>query len=453
MARWTFWRPLFTPIDISSVVFFRIIFGALMIWEMRHDFSPQWVKIYYVNPTFRFSYYGFDWIKPLPGDGIFYLISILTLLAFFIMVGFCYRISITLFFLGFTYIFLLDQTRYLNHFYFICLLSFLMIFIPAHRTFSVDSWLRPKLQADTSPSWTLWILRFQVGVVYFLGGIAKVDGDWLRGEPLRGWLSSRTDFPIIGHLFTEKFMPFFFSYSGLLIDLLIVPLLLWRRTRVFSFLIAVLFHLMNSRLWTIGVFPWLMIAGTILFFPSAWPRRLFLSLGMGVERLKPGSESSEEAPLLFPQKAMIFFLCTYIIVQILLPFRPFLYKGNVHWTEEGHRFSWHMMLRSKDGEVRFFLINLKENTKREVRIKSYLTPQQIGRMAGRPDMILQFSHYIAEILRKRGVSDFEVRANALVSLNGRKRQLLIDSKVDLASQPRNLKSAPWILPLMETLRH
>ena len=248
-------------------------------------------------------------------------------------------------------------------------------------------------------------------------------------------------------------MPYFFSYSGLLIDLLIVPLLLWRRTRVFSFLIAVLFHLMNSRLWTIGVFPWLMIAGTILFFPAAWPRRLFLSLERGVKRLKPGLESSEGAPLLFPQKAMVLVLCAYITAQILLPFRPFLYPGNVHWTEEGHRFSWHMMLRSKDGEARFFLINLKENTKHEISMRSYLTPQQIGRMAGRPDMILQFSHYIAEILHKKGMSDFEVRANALVSLNGRKRQLLIDSKVDLASQPRNLKSAPWILPLMEPLQY
>ena len=49
------------------------------------------------------------------------------------------RISTLLMFLDFTYVFLLDQTLYLNHFYLMALISFLMIFVPAHRAFSVDA--------------------------------------------------------------------------------------------------------------------------------------------------------------------------------------------------------------------------------------------------------------------------------------------------------------------------
>ena len=38
-------------------------------------------------------------------------------------------------------------------------------------------------------------------------------------------------------------------------------------------------------------------------------------------------------------------IAVWIAVQLLLPLRHFAIAGNVHWTGEGSRFSWHMMLR------------------------------------------------------------------------------------------------------------
>jgi hypothetical protein len=420
----------------------------MMLWEMTHDFSPAMVKQFYIDPNFQFTYYGFGWVSPWPGSGMYWHVYGLATLAILISIGLWYRLSVTLFFLGFTYLFLLDQTRYLNHFYLICLLSFLLIFIPAHRACSLDAWRRPTIYRNTAPALWLWLLRFQFGIVYFYGGVAKINGDWLRGKPLDAWLTRHTDFPLIGHLFTEQYMAYFFSYSGLLIDLFVVPLLLWRRTRLFALVVAVLFNLTNARIWTIGIFPWLMIAGTLLFFSPEWPRRFLAGL-----RLVEGPQRSVVQSDSFFREGRsrigISLLALYVFLQILIPLRHFLYPGNIYWTEEGHRFAWHMMVRAKNIDIRFFVIDRANNKRAEVRLRSFLTPQQLSVMPARPDMILQFAHYIAHYLRQQGHTQFEVSVNARGALNGREPQLFIDPDVDLASQPRTLKHVVWVVPLAE----
>jgi len=210
----SFAQRLFAPIDIASLVYFRIAFGAIMLWEVWRYFSKGWISRYWIDPVMNFTYYGFDWITPLPGPGMYILFAGLGILALAMMVGWHYRLSALLFFLGFTYSFLLEQARYLNHFYLICLISFLMIWMPAHRAFSVDAQQRPAIAAQVAPAWTLWLLRAQLGLVYFYAGVAKLNPDWLAGEPLRTWLAARTDFPVIGHLFTTEWMVYLLSYGG-----------------------------------------------------------------------------------------------------------------------------------------------------------------------------------------------------------------------------------------------
>jgi len=272
-------KKLFSPIDISILVYFRIIFGAIMFWQVlrffQHDlFGIDWITRYWIAPTFHFTYYGFDWIRPWPGDLMYVHFIGLGILAICILVGFKYRISTTLFFLGFTYMFLLEEARYLNHFYLIIWISFLMIFVPANRAFSIDALRNSSLRTDTVSSWSLWLLRAQIGIVYFFGGIAKLNSDWLRGEPLRMWLEWRTGFPLLGQFFREEWMVYFLSYSSLLVDLLVVPFLLWKKSRWYAFSIVTIFHIMNFQLFSIGIFPWFMIFATLLFFSPNWPRRI-----------------------------------------------------------------------------------------------------------------------------------------------------------------------------------
>ena len=429
------------PIDAAILAYFRIAFGALMFWELIRYLAYEKVHHLWVEPSFHFTYFGFSWVTPLPEAGLYTLMGVLLLAALFFTVGFLYRISALIFAIGFTYLFLLDQAKYLNHFYLICLLSWISVFLPANSCWSLDAKWRPKLKNDSAPAWTLNLLRFQVAVVYFYGGLAKLNADWLQGEPMRTWLANRADWAIVGELYQHWLAPYFFSYGGLLFDLLIVPALLWKRTRVLAFAFAVFFHLSNSQLFTIGIFPWMGIAITALFFDPSWPRKLVARFRKNTPSFSPGSFKTK-SPILVPALAI------YITLQLTIPLRHFFYPGNVSWTEEGHRFSWHMMLRSKKTvAATFVLIDENSGDTWKLDPTAYLTPRQLDKMLGRPDMIQQFCAHIASLMKDEGYPNCTVRAVVYCSLNGRPPSLLVDPKANLATAKRSLLSSPWILPL------
>ncbi|HEY8379485.1 MAG TPA: HTTM domain-containing protein, partial [Nannocystis sp.] len=237
-------RRLFAPVDIASLVWFRVAFGLLLLVEvLRH---ADTIAPTYIRPAFHFTYYGFDWIRPWPGDGMYLHFAVLGLAAACLAVGFCYRLAAAVCFLGLGYWFLLEQARYQSYFYLLTLLGFLMIFVPAHRAFSIDAWRDRELAARTVPAWALWLLRAQIAVPFVFAGLARLNGDWLRGEPVRMWLAARADWPLVGSLFTREWAVYLFSYGELLFDLLVVPALLWQRTRPYAFAAALLLALVHS---------------------------------------------------------------------------------------------------------------------------------------------------------------------------------------------------------------
>lgn len=435
---------LFVPVDGASLACFRAAFGAIMAWEVARYFGHGWIAANYIRPTFHFTYYGFGWMSPWPGDGMYVHFAALGILAVCIMLGLFYRWAAALFFLGFAHVFLIDQAYYLNHFYLIVLLSLLLAVIPAHRVLSLDAARRPEPRASAVPVWALWLLRAQVAIPYFYGGLAKLNADWLRGEPIRAWLAERTEIPLIGPLLTHEWAPLLFAYGGLLFDLLVVPLLLWRPSRAYAFGAALVFHGLNAILFQIGVFPWLMLAATTLFLPPDWPRHLGLKLG------DPPPQASAQARPQGPSQLVTFVaLGTYLAVQALVPLRHLVYPGDVNWTEEGHRFSWHMKLRDKEAEGVFFVKDAPERPWRPVQPREHLSPRQAAKMLATPDMILQYAHHLAALARREGYEAVLVRARVSASLNSRRPQLLVDPSVDLAGQPRTLEAAGWILPLRE----
>jgi hypothetical protein len=434
-------KHLFDAVDIAPLIFFRIAFGAIMLWEVWRYFHYDRIYRYYVQPTYFFHYYGFDWLHPLPGDGMYWLFYFIGLLSITIMLGLFYRASMVLMWVTFTYVFLLDQAQYLNHFYLISLVSFLLIFVPAHRAFSLDALLRPSIRSQTAPGWTLWLLRGQLAVVYFFGGVAKINPDWLAGEPLRSWLGARTDFPLIGHLFNEEWMVYLFSYGGLLLDLLIAPLLLWPRTRIPALIAVIGFHLANDRLFNIGVFPWFAIAATLLLLPPHWFR---------FWRKQPVTADAPAIPLTFARRRLILAgMAVYFALQVLIPLRHFVYPGDPSWTEEGHNLAWHMRLRSKGGSISLFASDPLTGTTWRIPAEDLLTSRQLGQMKDNPHMILRFAHYLAEQYAADGAPQIQIRAWSMMSLNNRAPQLLIDPTADLTREPDNLLASDWILPLMQ----
>jgi hypothetical protein len=435
------------PVDIASLAVFRIGLGAILAWEVVRYFDRGWIARYWIRPEFHFTYYGFHWVRPWPGIGMYVHFAALGVLALGIALGWHYRICAALFAVGFIYVFLLEQATYQNHMYMLCLLGILLPFLPLHRAWSLDAARNPRLRSQIVASWVLWVLRAQIGIVYVFGGIAKLSGDWLRGEPMRMWLAKRTSFPVIGPLFAHEPTVWFFTYGGLLLDLLIVPALLWRPTRPFAFVAAMSFHLLNAQLFQIGIFPWFMLAATGLFFDPGWPRWLCGGKSIAPE-LRAGrvTEAAWTPRHVFAASLLGLFFG----VQILLPFRHHLYPGDVNWTEEGHLFSWHMKLRDKRVvEAEFVLRNGSGDTLRVVEARKILPRWMRNRVMSRPDLVHQLAIALAEHERRRGHRDVRVHALVRGSLNGRAPQLLVDPDVDLAAQPRNLRPAAWILPLRD----
>ena len=445
---------LFTPVDISFLVFFRIVFGGIMLWEVYRYFTNGWITRYFVEPVVNFPYYGFSWLTPWPGRGMYIHFFVLGVAAACVTLGFLYRIAAPVFFLAFTYTFLLDQTRYMNHFYLVCLISFLMCFLPAERAFSVDALLRRKIRSDVVPAWTLWLLRAQIGIPYFYGGIAKLNSDWIHGgEPMRTWLRPLAELKGGSPIFASDGVVYGFVIGGLLLDLLVVPLLLWRRTRLLALAGAVVFNLINSVIFDIGIFPWLMLGALLIFFPPDLVRRFaraFMSPGEGFPPpQRPQTRSTYS--LTTSQKRIAGLLAAYLAVQILFPLRHYLYPGNVSWTEEGHNFSWHMKLRTKVGDAVFTITHPRSGQTWTIKPEDYLESHQVMKVITKPDLLVLFSHYLAEEKRSEGYDDVEVRARVMVSLNGRQPQLLIDPNVDLANEEVSLLPTPWILPLTTPL--
>ena len=223
--------------------------------------SKGWVEKLYLEPSFHFSFYGFEWVKPF-GDMTYLLFVISCTSAFFVALGYKYRLSIIIFFLSFTYIELMDKTTYLNHYYFISILSFLMIFLPANSFFAIDAKLKGR-EFKKIPKWCTDCIKMLLFIVYFYSGLAKLNSDWLiEAQPLKIWLTSSYDLPIIGStLMQQNWVHYVMSWGGMFYDLFIAFLLLYSRTRIFAFFLVVFFHLFTAILFPIGMFNYIMIVG------------------------------------------------------------------------------------------------------------------------------------------------------------------------------------------------
>lgn len=433
----------FARIDIASLVFFRIVFGLLMVFEVCRYFKNGWISSFWLEPRILFKYYGFWWVHPWPGNWLYLHWGAIGLFAFFVAIGFLYRPCAVLMFASYAYFFLLDEVRYVNHTYLICLFSFLSIFVPAHRAFSIDSWLRPSLRSNTAPAWSLWLLRFQIGVVYFFAGLVKISPDWLRGEPIRFQLSQAAAATEIPQSLANEGVVYFLSYGGMLFDLLVVPLLLWRRTRPAAFCVAVLFHLANAFWQPIGIFPWLAIAATSLFLPPDWPRRILRALRIVRSTSTPGANGS-----LLPPRAkrglVLTGLAIYAAIQIFLPLRHLLWRGGIEWNWAEHRFSWRMFLVAYVSVAHFYVTDPNSGNSTAIDLTNFLTPRQIPNMGYLPDLPLQFAHYLAAAMPRRGPRPIQVQARIYVSINGRKPVLYLDPIVDLAAENRPIGRPKWL---------
>lgn len=450
----SFISSFFKPVDIASLVFFRVAYGLIMILTFVLFLDQFDIEANWIDPLFHFHYIGFEWVDPLPGPFMYLLFVLLIFLAVLICIGYRYILSCSLFSLGLTYFLLINQIVWDTYFYLAWWIGLILIFVPAHKKFSCDAWKKPDCASATTPAWTVWILRFQIAMPYLFGGVTKLNEDWLSGFVTKGLFAPRTHLPLIGQFCQEPWFIYGTAYGGLLLDLVLVPMVIFRPFRKLGLISLFLFHIFNFFVTNVGFFALFMLVTSLILLPPSWPRNMF-----GKFRKKPDADSSREPREWTPeknpnrlQKSTISLLGMYVILQLFIPLRHHLIQGNVHWTEEGIVFSWGMRSSIKRYKLDFFLHDKEEQKKILIRNRDFFTPLQIEVMATDPDKILQGAHHIAEKYRETHESEqIAVTVRSRLRLNGRKSQFLIDPEVDLLTQGRTFKHKDWVVPLAEPL--
>ena len=428
---------------------YRIGFGLLVMFSIIRFWYNGWIESLYLEPGFHFSFLGFSWVKPL-GIYTYFIFIICFTSALFVMLGYKYRTAIITLFLSFTYIELMDKTTYLNHYYLVSLLSFLMIFLPCASYFALDSKNKTKV-----PKWTIDSLKLMLLIVYLYAGLAKINSDWLiNAQPLKIWLKTKYTIPIIGEtLLQNNYTYYLFSWGGMLYDIFIPFLLLYRRTRFFAFIMVIIFHVLTRILFpAIGMFPVIMIFSCIIFFDNSTHKKI-LDLLKGIFNRDDGLKEVF-TPYIhkYNRKLIPLFVSVFFLWQVLIPLRSISYPGELFWTEQGYRFSWRVMLIEKAGYTTFKIVDNSTGNSELVDNSLYLTKFQEKQMSFQPDMIIEYAHYLGDTYKKKGFKDVSVYAESYVTLNGRPSQRFIDPEVDLYNKKINFKNKKWILPFKDEIK-
>ena len=429
---------LFKHIDNSALIVFRIIFGLLCFLESIGAIFTGWVKRTLIEPSFTFTFIGFEWLQPLPNNGMYYYYIFMGVLALFIMLGYKYRLSILGFTIMWSATYFMQKSAYNNHYYLLMLISSIMVFLPAHNYASLDVKINPKIKSMSMPQWCKWVIILQLFIVYTYATVAKLYPDWLNTTFIELLLKSKSDYFLVGNLLQQKWFHYILTYGGILFDGLIVPLLLYKPTRKYAFIVSIFFHLFNSFVLQIGIFPYLALAFTLFFFPPKKIQNIFLK--------KKAFYNDEECIIPKHKTPLVILFVVYFIFQIGLPLRHYFIQDDVFWTEEGHRLSWRMMLRTKSGYATYTVTNKQTGKSHTVNLNNYLTEKQKRGATTKPDIIWQFAQHLKNQFNNKGEA-VSVYVNCKVSINGKPYKTLIDPKIDLASVKWNtFKHSSWILP-------
>lgn len=436
MDKWLFQR-----IDNTGLALWRIAFGLLISIEAFGAILTGWVRVTLVKTEFTFNFIGFDFLQPLPGYGMYYYFLLMGCFGLMVMVGYKYRWAMVAYALMWTSVYLMQKTAYNNHYYLLMLVCWLMVFFPANRYLSLDA-KKQGYRKYHMPRWVKVVFIGQIWIVFTYAAIAKIYPAWLDGSVPALFMKSRSDYWLIGDVLQQSWAHYCMAYFGIFFDLLIIPMLLWRKTRLFGFYLSLFFHLFNSVVFQVGIFPYMSIAFAFFFFtPETLIKRF---------RLHRAPYYSNEVILPKYRQLGIFIFSGYLLIQFALPLRHWFFEDDVLWTEEGHRLSWRMMLRSRSGHLVFWVEDKATGERNNYSYQPMLSKKQRKSISSRPDFIWQMAQRIKKMEKEKG-KDVAVYVTSKVKINDGTYYDFIDPEVDLASVPwHHFKHHDWILPSPES---
>lgn len=428
---------LFKRIDNTGLCLWRIAFGFLITAEAFGAMATGWVKRVLIDPEFTFNFIGFEFLQPLPGNGMYFYFTLMGCLGFSVMIGYKYRWAMAGYALLWTCVYLMQKSAYNNHYYLMMLLCWIMVFLPASRSLSIDA-KQDSFRKNSMPQWVKILFIANLWIVFTYAAVAKIYPHWLDGTVSKLFMAGKKDLWLIGDFLQQTWVHYSITYFGILFDLLIIPMLLWKRTRLLGFYLSLFFHLFNSAVFHIGIFPYMSIAFALFFFtPETLKKRFRLK-----RKIYHGGET-----LVFPKwkNVWITLVGAYCLIQIALPLRHWLYEDDVLWTEEGHRLSWRMMLRTRSGSALYWVVNKETQERRNYPYQKLVSKKQLRNVKSKPDFIWQMAQHIKQIEAEKG-NDVAVYVSSRVKINGGEYFPLIDPEVDLASEPwQHFKHHDWIL--------
>jgi vitamin K-dependent gamma-carboxylase len=381
------------PVSGASLAVVRIAVGLVMMLEVHSLWHPSDMisgmiplDTYYVGADIRFHFplAGFGWLPFFPPGVMRLLTWVLAGAGLLMAVGLWYRLASIVVLLVWSYLFVIESTRnYYQSYYYIELLFVLLLpWMPAARRFSLDAWLARGNQAPrTVPFWTVFLLRGQLVIMYFYGGVAKLNADWLLDAvPLRWRLHephvtalfdahlSPAHAAWVGGVFHSLATAYFLSWAGALFDLSIGFLLLVRRTRIFGLLLMLFFHAINHFVIydNIDWYPLVGATTASIFLDPDWPERLenwlkrpriarpdwkwfgiggivFPLVGAALGwRLNPTPLPNPPEDWSRPSRWCLGFIGAWLCWQALMPLRQYLIAGDARITYEGLSFSWRL---------------------------------------------------------------------------------------------------------------
>lgn len=421
-------KALTRPVIGASLGIFRIGFGVICFVETIRlageldGNSPNDI----VNFELLFKFQFFQWVDLLPEPWLWGIVYGMKAAAVLIAIGLLYRLAIWAYCAGYCYFFLVEMSHYNNHYYMLILMLVLLGISDANRCYSLDRLFKFSRPSPDIGNWQLILIRFQVVWVYLCAGLVKLNAEWLSGRTMRAALYKGADFESAASFFQSDFMVWFYTWTGLFFDLFIGVLLLWKKTRWPAVILLLVFHSTNAITLSIGIFPYLMLWATILFFKPSWPQDI-LAGRIPAMALKHGDRANGPSmkPFVLP------FITLYVAVQLALPARHHLIRGYVDWTGEGITFAWRMKSAGRSGDWNHFAVYVYDRkTGEELKPELYLSDRQQKFILFQPALLLQLRDHLADKMQ-RSTRDLVMRADIVCSLNGSKYMPLVDPEADL----------------------
>ncbi|KAI9588461.1 vitamin K-dependent gamma-carboxylase [Glossina fuscipes] len=490
-----FGKWLHRPVDASALGIFRILYGLIMLIDLAEERGGGQMDVRFGEPLkCHFPLFGGLKAFSFPTMGCIYMIMWFGAVG--IALGYRFRLSCSAYILPYWYIFLLDKPSWNNHSYLFGLIGAMLLFTQANRYWALDKYLNPNLPS-TVPYWNYFLIKFQFFILYMYAGLKKFSPEWLAGYAMSSlshhWVLS----PFCWFLSYEMVDLLIVHWFAAIFDFSIAFFMTCELTRVWATPFMLLFHLMNSRLFVIGMFPWVCLAQVPMFYGCDWPRKITRlnckhlsfcirrpevegkhrnaecktdSTKSDMDKNVPDNSSTrclklekyQTANMNLFQKCRTLLVLFYCCLQLFLPYSHFITQGYNNWTNGLYGYSWDMMVHSYETlEVQ---VKIVDNLNQQ---EHYMDPYaftEYDRWTKYADMAKQYAECIQKNLHRLYLKksnaiplkslNISIYFDVWCSMNGRLMQRVFDPRVDLMTAEWSpFKRTAWSLPLLDEFKH